>query len=52
MIEWHCSKFGRERTSCMLLRGAGGAVQSVEIRFTVGLPAQGRNIMGQWAYGE
>lgn len=35
----------------MLLRGQGGSVDAVEVRFTVGLPAQGRNVMGQWAYG-
>lgn len=33
-----------ERTA-VLVSGAGG----VEARFTVGLPAQGRSIMGRWA---
>ena len=33
-----------ERTAVLL--GPGG---SVEARFTVGLPAQGRSVMGRWA---
>mmetsp|Transcript_14249 Transcript_14249/g.42200 ORF Transcript_14249/g.42200 Transcript_14249/m.42200 type:complete len:462 (+) Transcript_14249:400-1785(+) len=34
----------------MLLRGADGKVEGIEVRFTVGLPAQGRSVMGEWAY--
>ena len=58
---WHGAKGGEvhmdapaqhvlERTAVVLRRGPGGALEAVEARFTVALPAQGRSVLGRWAW--